>query len=357
MDALTGKSNFDIAEWMLIHLLGCLAGRRGTIGMLVKTHVARRTLAHAWAEQIPIAFSRMLLIDAKKHFDVSADACLLICQLGDRAGPADCLVGHLERSAVPENRIGFRDGQLVSDLDTYGRLHEMLADPKSEQPFRWRSGIKHDCAKVMELTLKKGRLVNGLDETVDIEDSFLFPMLKGSDVANGRTSEIQRYMLVTQQRVGDDTSRIAHVAPRTWAYLTQHSALLAGRASSIYRGRPHFSIFGVGDYTFAPWKVAICGLYKKTCFTVIGPQQRRPVVCDDTVYHLSFQHEGTARAVEQIVNSIQFQELLGALVFLDAKRPITADVLRRIDLPRVARQLGHSLSCTESPLHSQAAFF
>ena len=47
-DAITGKSNFDISEWMLARLLERLDGHSATLAMLCKTSVARKALAHAW---------------------------------------------------------------------------------------------------------------------------------------------------------------------------------------------------------------------------------------------------------------------------------------------------------------------
>ena len=47
LDALTGKSNFDISEWMLSHLLQCLSGREAVLAMLCKTSVARKVLNYA----------------------------------------------------------------------------------------------------------------------------------------------------------------------------------------------------------------------------------------------------------------------------------------------------------------------
>jgi hypothetical protein len=44
LDALTGKSNFDISEWMLIHAMQWLQNRDATLAMLCKTSVARKLL-------------------------------------------------------------------------------------------------------------------------------------------------------------------------------------------------------------------------------------------------------------------------------------------------------------------------
>src|ERR1019366_7153475 len=100
------------------------------------------------------------------------------------------------------------------------------------------------------------------------------------DVANDRHAP-HRFVLVTQRALGEDTGAIRERAPKTWAYLIAHRRQLDARKSSIYRGQPAFAMFGVGDYAFAPYKVAIGGLYKRLSFQVIGLVKGRPVMLDD----------------------------------------------------------------------------
>jgi hypothetical protein len=150
-------------------------------------------------------------------------------------------------------------------------------------------------------------------------------------------------MLVTQRSIGEDTSTIEDTAPRTWDYLLRHAELLDRRASSIYRGRPRFSIFGVGDYTFTPWKVAISGFYKRLAFQLLGPIEGRPVVLDDTCYVLPCASEEQARTVCEMLNSEAAQRFLSAFVFWDSKRPITIALLQRLDLVKLADELGFVL--------------
>ena len=69
----------------------------------------------------------------------------------------------------------------------------------------------------------------------------------------------KRWMIVTQRVVGEDTKIIKELAPKTWNYLESYADKLDNRASRIYKGQPRFAIFGVGDYTFAPWKIVISG--------------------------------------------------------------------------------------------------
>ena len=126
----------------------------------------------------------------------------------------------------------------------------------------------------------------------------------------------------------------------TWRYLLDHAHLLDARGSSIYRKRPRFAVFGVGAYTFAPWKVAVSGLYKRLAFAVVGPHQGRPVVFDDTVYFLSCHSQDEADTVASLLRSSVAQDFYSAYIFWDAKRPITAEVLNQLNVLALARELG-----------------
>lgn len=336
LDALTGKSNFDISEWMLIQAIEWLQGRDSCIAMLCKTAVARKILNHLYARQLHLTSCSTYNIDAKKHFNANVESCLLICKFESRSTPTTHLISSQYYCDVFENldslkyrRIGYRNNILVRDIDTFDRLSS-LYDPKSQT--KWRSGIKHDCSAVMELTRTESGFINGLGEVVDLEETYLFPLLKGSDVAQNRIHEIERYILVPQKFIGQETVEIETIAPKTWKYLELNDTLLAQRKSKIYKDRPKFSIFGVGEYTFKPWKIAICGLYKKLDFRSIGQSIGRPVVFDDTVYFLSFDDEQNAKDAMIFLTSESVKEFYSSLIFWDDKRPIKSSVLNRLNM-------------------------
>jgi hypothetical protein len=337
LDALTGKSNFDISEWMLIKLLDLLEGRRATMVMLCKSAVARRVLVHAWKNHISLESAEIRTIDASTLFGAAVDACLLVCSLSPSRRNYNCQVFRQLRDSSPAKTIGYQDGVLSANVEAYNRWKHL----NGESVYRWRSGIKHDCAKVMELRKEGNQYRNGLGELVGLEDQYLYPMLKSSELANGLTKGRNRWMLVTQRTVGDNTSIIRVQAPKTWTYLWEHSAALDRRASSIYRDRPRFSVFGVGNYSFSPWKVAISGLYKKLQFTVLGNTFGKPIVLDDTCYFIPCQTEQEAHFIASLLNSSIACEFFSAFIFWDTKRPITTDVLGRLDLVALARELGN----------------
>ncbi len=338
-DAVTGKANFDISEWMLLKQVGWLKERSGWIAMLVKTAVARKVLRQMWRAGEAVGRSAIFKVDVRHHFGAAVDACLFVLPVGLGAPSRNCDVFDGLDEPEPSGTVGYHDGVLVADADAFLEYRHLLG---SNGSYVWRSGVKHDCARVMDLTrVEDGGLANGLGEAVEVEDRYLYPMLKSSDVAKGRKRS-DRLMVVPQREIGEDTSHIREDAPQTWAYLSAKGARLDGRGSVIYRGKPRFSIFGVGPYTFAPWKVAVSGFYKVVRFVKVGPVGEKPVVFDDTVYFLPCWSEKEADFVHCLVQSMPYSRLLHAMIFAEDKRPITADLLKRISLEKVSDETGLS---------------
>lgn len=335
-DARTGKSNFDISEWMLIRLIEALPND-GAIALLCKTTAARKVLRYFWKKGEGREGSALFRIDAKAEFDVSVDACLFTATGAHTADKTAKLYSALDTRAQA-TRFGLVGDDLVSNIRAY-QSNKTLDGGTPVCTWRWRSGVKHDAAKVMEFTRDERGLVNGFGEAVGIEEDYVFPLFKSSDLGNGRKA-IRKFVLITQTRTGDDTSVIRSAAPNTWAYLERHADVLDARASAIYRNRPRFSVFGVGPYSFSPWKVAISGLYKTFSFAVVPPRDDRPVMVDDTCYSLPCQSEAEARFLHEMLSSEAALAFLSSLVFTDSKRPVTVAVLRRISLVDLARRLG-----------------
>lgn len=342
IDAITGSGNFDISEWMLLQHINWLANRDGLIAFLCKYSVARKVMRQVSQSPGKRYFGHIYPIDAKAYFGASVEACLFV--LSTNSGNADCEIYSSLDSTSPSHVIGERDGFIVNDVLHYEKWRHL----KGQDPhYIWRSGVKHDCSKVMELQPASNGYVNGSGEIVVLEDNYVFPLLKSSDVGNGKFSSYRKVVLVTQQYVGEDTSQIKTTAPSTWQYLSDNKKLLRERRSSIYKGKPDFSIFGVGSYTFKPWKVAISGLYKNLNFSLVGPLNGKPVIFDDTVNFLSFDSEEEALFVFQLITSKPSLEFLESLIFWDEKRPITTQILRRLSIKEVARELGELIRYQE----------
>lgn len=334
-DAKTGKANFDISEWMLIRLLEGLQRKKATLAMLCKTATARKVLRHAWRSKLEFGPSSMHLIDAGRYFGASVDACLLLMYTGTSSGVDQVTIYDGLSYSSPIQTFGMVNGDLVSDIESYQELRDL----DGIEYRKWRSGVKHDAAGIMEMAGFAEGYRNGLGETYSLEPDYLYPLLKSSDLANSRLSQ-ERYVLLTQKKVSDDTAPIASAAPKTWRYLLQHALALDSRGSSIYARRARFAVFGIGPYTFAPWKVAISGLHKKLRFQVVGSVRDKPIVLDDTCYFLPCESQEEADFFAGMLNSDTAIRFLHSLVFFDSKRAVTIDVLRRIDLKKLAERLG-----------------
>ena len=335
-DAITGKSNFDISEWMLLKALDWIDGRRATIAMLCKTSVARKVLAQAWKNGHMLEQADIYRIDATTHFGAAVDACLLIVTAFSTEPNYKCRVHDSLNESSASAILGYAHGRLLADATAY----ETWKHLEGSGFHKWRSGIKHDCARVMELRELNGQYQNGLGEVVSLESDYLYPMLKSSDIANNPKPCPSRLMIVPQTFIGEDTALIKKRAPKTWEYLESRADYLERRASSIYRNRPPFSIFGVGEYSFAPWKVAVSGFYKNLRFRVVGPLGGKPVVLDDTCYFIACETKEEAVSIADMLNGDAAQQFFSAFVFWDAKRPITIELLQRLDLLALARELG-----------------
>jgi hypothetical protein len=347
-DAKTGKANFDIAEWMLIRLIESLPPQ-ACLAMLCKTMTARKVLRHFWKTDCGREGSRLFHINAKVEFDVAVDACLFFVT-GKKSNERVATVYSDLDLSTKTSQFSFVDGNMVSDNVDY--LDYRHLDGGSSI-YTWRSGIKHDAAKVMEFTKKGNDLTNGYGESVKIEEDYVFPLLKSSDLGNGRVT-IRKAVLVTQKHTGDDTSEIQEKAPKTWDYLLQHADVLDERKSLIYKNRPRFCVFGIGTYSFSPWKVAISGLYKNLSFVLIEPCNGRPVLVDDTCYSIPCRTKAEAELVIELLSSECATKFLNSLIFVDSKRPITIDVLRRLSFVELARNLGR-LDELQQFVHSVSA--
>jgi methylase of polypeptide subunit release factors len=337
LDALTGKANFDISEWMLLQNAEWLERKSGYLAVLCKQAVARKILKQLWERSASISRASIVLIDAMAEFNAAVEACLLFVEFSNAEAAKEASIFHSFDSCTPDHILGFSDGELIADIREYQSSRHILG---TENHYRWRSGVKHDCSRVMELRVEGSTLVNGLGDTVDIEEDFLFPLYKSSDIAKDRLPKIRRFVIVPQRAVGEPTDAIREIAPKTWDYLLQHSEALDKRGSSIYRNRPRFSVFGIGPYSFTSHKVAIAGLYKKLQFSVLEPIRGKPVMVDDTAYFLPANSRQEADFLFQLLNSDLVHSFLHGQVFWDAKRPITVDLLKRFSVEKAAKNLG-----------------
>ena len=327
LDAITGKSNFDLAESVIMGLLDRFSALSGHLAMLCKNTVIRNLVRELPSSGFKIREIRMIPIDSRAIFGRSVDASLLVVRLGQSAKDYTCTEISFDNPGLARRRFGWTNDSFVSNIRDYQRL----SDLEGQSCFGWRSGIKHDCSAVLELTMHNGVPQNKAGESPGLESERIYPLLKGSMLKGFLVSESARRIILTQRRTNEDTSDLRR-SPKLWAYLRNNRQYFEKRRSSIYKRNLDFAIFGVGDYSFAPFKVAIAGMYKEPRFSLCAPIGGKPVMLDDTCYFIGFDRHSDALFACTILNSELARDFFQSIVFTDTKRPYTKENLSRINL-------------------------
>ncbi|TDB68077.1 hypothetical protein [Arundinibacter roseus] len=345
LDAMTGKGNFDIAEFITMTMIQTFQNLKGNLLLLVKNSVIKNIIFDQSKNKFKISSIEKLCIDSKKEFNVSVEAALFYCKLNSPP-TFECREFDFYENQVSKIKFGWLNDKFVSNIETY--IHTKEIDGKC--PFVWRQGLKHDCSSVMELDKVNGYYVNGLNEEVKLEEGLVYGILKSSDLKNEVINHSRKFTIVTQKSIGQDTKYIKTEYPETYQYLKDHTSYFEARKSSIYINKPLFSIFGIGDYSFKSYKVAISGLYKTFHFTLILPQDDKPVMLDDTCYLVGFDKIEYAIYTLILLNSDLTMRFLQSVTFPDAKRTFTKDILMRIDLLELAKQISKAELLTKIEL-------
>ena len=333
LDAMTGKGNFDIAEYITLMLLDVFQTHNGHLALLVKNSVIKNIIFDQKDAKYKIGKIEKYCIDSKKEFNVSVEASLFYCQLNSTPS-FQC--NELDfYSLEKKSSFGWLNAKFVSNLANYNETKEI----DGQCPFEWRQGIKHDCSNVMELERENECFINKLSQKIKLEEDLIYGFLKSSDLKNTVIQNTRKQVIITQTKVGQDTSYIQHLYPKTYNYLKSNITYFQARKSSIYKGKPHFSIFGIGDYSFKSYKVAISGLYKTYHFTLVLPQDNKPIMLDDTCYFIGFDKIEFAVYTLILLNHSKTEEFLKSITFSDAKRVFTKDILMRLDLLNITKTI------------------
>ncbi|MBO6295900.1 MAG: SAM-dependent methyltransferase [Prevotella sp.] len=342
VEAITGKGNFDIAEYICIQLIEKFSAENVYFAFLLKNSVIKNLVYEQKTGKASLSAISQYNIDAQKEFNVSVSAALLTMHLFGGHERCCRVFDFYTKNLLYS--FGWVKDKFVANVDNY--VKTQIIDGVS--PFIWRSGLKHDCSKVMELSKDNGQYVNALGEIVDIEDDVIYPLIKSSDVKGEVISHTRKYVIVTQHNTNEDTKLMKEKYPKAYQYLINHAGYLDNRKSIIYKDRPRFCMFGIGDYTFKKHKVIISGLYKQTNFALVSDINGKTAVCDDTCYMLGFDDYDVAWLTLRILNSMPVQDFVNSICFYDAKRAINKDLLMRINfLPAINLLDSNTLDLTK----------
>ncbi len=169
-----------------------------------------------------------------------------------------------------------------------------------------------------------------------IEQELVFPLLRGRDVL--RWKAIPSHSILVTHRPGMKLVAIPESEMKqrfsgAYSYLMRFRPLLRRRAAYqryFSRKAPFYSLFNLGEYTFAPWKVVWREQAMPFTAAVVGPLGERTVVPDHKLMMVAVDSEQEAHYLCGALNSAPVRAAVAAYTI---ETQITAHVLDHICLP------------------------
>ena len=214
------------------------------------------------------------------------------------------------------------------------RVWKRLFNASEASPFRARKGITTDAngiyfvqAEATELpgevsiennpALGRRSDLTAVKTTVEADD--VFPLLRGRDVKRFCALPPAGQCVVVPQRgmFGDET--LPATRPRPFRYLARFRSILEKRSSyrRFQQGKPFWSTWSTGDYTFAPfevvWKEMSGKGFAAALVSASGfPTGAKTVVPDHKVYFVPLDDEAEAAYLTAFLNSRTVSDAISA---------------------------------------------
>lgn len=200
-----------------------------------------------------------------------------------------------------------------------------LFDAAGDSAYRARKGVTTDANGIFFVQVQlaadrrlvrisndpgKGRHRSVVKKSAVVERDDIFPLLRGRDVQRFIAAPQPGQCIIVPQRgmFGDETLPASH--PRTFRFLGEFRTILEQRSSyrRFQQGKPFWSIWSTGDYTFAPYKVVWKEMSGRGFVAAyVGSSdfcgESKIVIPDHKVYFVPMQSEDEAAYLAAFLNS------------------------------------------------------
>ena len=147
--------------------------------------------------------------------------------------------------------------------------------------------------------------------TADVESSYIYPLLRGREISRFNATPSPGSCVIVPQAgmFGDD--KLPATSPQLFKFLARFKNVLETRSSyrRFQKGKPFWSIWTVGTYTFAPYKVVWKEMSGSSFVAAYIGSETMPdgtmktVVPDHKVYFIPVQTEPEAAYLTAFLNS------------------------------------------------------
>ncbi|MEN2993338.1 MAG: DNA methyltransferase [Bacteroidia bacterium] len=152
-----------------------------------------------------------------------------------------------------------------------------------------------------------------------IEPDLVYPLLRGRDVQRWQAKPSAWIILTHRKGMGlkaipENEMQLTY--PHTYGYLKHFESMLRARAAfkryftrkdkksgHIVETGPFYSMFNVGDYTFAPWKVVWQYISSDFTVAVVGSSEGKPIVPNEKVMLIPCRNSEEAHYLCALLNS------------------------------------------------------
>ncbi|WP_380675824.1 N-6 DNA methylase [Salinigranum sp. GCM10025319] len=218
----------------------------------------------------------------------------------------------------------------VDPDDRAGPWHRTDSDTVAlgECRYRIRHGLKDDAKAVFSVD------ADLLDR---IEPDHVYPYLRSKHVVKWGLFGHDRFLVPQRQAGEDNEEALARETPTTYDYLRRNRDRLAARGSSWFDSGPFYSLFGLGPYTWAPYKLVWCRLGFKPHFAVVStvadPELgEKRVVPGDHCMFVACDDEREAHYLCALLNAAPYQRCLRELAG-GGKAGLSKSVVSSLALP------------------------
>jgi SAM-dependent methyltransferase len=177
--------------------------------------------------------------------------------------------------------------------------------------------LKRPDGLVVVRNLTEGAKIKVDEVTEPIEPDLLYPLLRGRDVGRWRAEPSAMILMVQDpvKRRGIDEKEMQTRYPRAYGYLKRFERVLRERAAfkryftrperggKVTETGPFYSMFDVGDYTFAPWKVVWPNIAAQLNAAVISESNGKIVVPQHIVTLVACESKEEAHYICALINS------------------------------------------------------